>query len=78
MVLLQAMLGFPIFVFFVFGCVLIPTLFIVLNINAGRKKRNPECPKYIAWYWIILVPIIAVALTIVYVFSLPDEAFMFT
>ena len=77
MILLQAMMALPFTLTTLFVLLLILTLVLVLHFNYFQPKLFPNNPKHIAWYWIIVLPILIMTVLIAYLIS-RNEIFNYT
>ena len=77
MILLQAMMALPFALVALLVLLFILTFALVILFNFIQPKLFPNNPKYIAWYWIIILPILAMTVLIVYLMT-HDEIFRYT
>lgn len=77
MILLQAMMALPFVLVALLVLLYVLTFFLVLLFNYIQPMLFPKNPKYIAWYWIIILPILIMTVLIVYLMT-HDEIFRYT
>jgi hypothetical protein len=77
MILLQAMMALPFVLVALLVLLFVITFVLVLLFNYIQPKLFPNNPKYIAWYWIIILPILIMTVLIVYLMT-NDEIFRYT
>jgi len=64
--ILQAMMALPFVLLAIFISLFVLTFIIVMLFNLLQPKCFPDNPKYIAWYWVIILPILIMAVLIAY------------
>ena len=77
MILLQAMMALPFVLIALFVLLFILTFVLVSLFNYFHSKLFPNNPKYIAPYWIIILPVLIMTVLIVYLMT-NDGIFMYT
>ena len=77
MILLQAMMALPFVLIALFVLLFILTFVLVSLFNYFHSKLFPNKPKYIAAYWIIILPVLLMTVLIVYLMT-NDGIFMYT
>jgi len=77
MILLQAMMALPFVLVALIVLLFVLTFVFVLLFNYIQPKISPNKPKYIDWYWIIILPILIMTVLIVYLMT-HDEIFRYT
>ena len=78
MVLLQAMMAASFILVGLFVFLLIFLFIFIPLFNVFQPRLYPENPKYIPWYWIIILPILIIGIIITIFCLLPDQAFIYT
>lgn len=72
MILLQAMMALPFALITLLVILLVLTFIIIIIFNIIQPSLFPEKPKYIAWYWIIIIPLLIMTVLIVYLMTHDD------
>jgi hypothetical protein len=72
MILLQAMMALPFVLVVLLIFFFILTFVLVLLFNYIQPKIYPHNPKYIAWYWIIILPLLIIVVLITYLMTNND------
>jgi hypothetical protein len=66
MMILQAMMALPFVLLAIFISLFVLTFILVMLFNLLQPKYFPDNPKYIAWYWVIILPILIMTVLIAY------------
>lgn len=77
MILLQAMMALPFALIVLLVLLFVLTFVLVILFNFIQPMLFPNNPKEIAWYWIIILPILIMTVLIVYLMT-HDEIFRYT
>lgn len=67
MIRLQAMMVFPFFLLVLQILFLVLSLSIILIYNYLQDKINDKNPRYIPWYWIIILSFLMMVILIIYI-----------
>lgn len=77
MILLQAMMALPFVLLALLIILFVLSFVIVIIFNLVQPKIFPNNPKYIAWYWTIILPILIISVLIAYIIT-HDDTFKIT
>jgi hypothetical protein len=77
MILLQAMMALPFALLALLIVLFVLSFLLVVLFNFLQPKLFPDNPKYIAWYWIVILPLLIMAVLITYLMT-HDDIFKYT
>lgn len=66
MIFLQAMMALPFYLFAFLVLLFVSTFLFIVGFNYLQPKFFPTNPRYIPWFWMLVIPIGVIVLTIIY------------